>query len=103
MFSKLFDGVRHDSGDPLLFADQVIRHYHHLGIDPRSKFIIFSDALNYEKVARIVQHCQGKIGISFGIGTNLTNDVGPEPMNGDGDALGASRVEQQCPVTDLFC
>ncbi|PYF72647.1 nicotinate phosphoribosyltransferase [Pedobacter nutrimenti] len=81
MFSKLFDGVRHDSGDPLLFADQVIRHYQHLGIDPRSKFIIFSDALNYEKVARIVKHCQGKIGISFGIGTNLTNDVGPEPMN----------------------
>lgn len=81
MFSKLFDGVRHDSGDPLLFADKVIAHYERMGIDPKTKTIIFSDALNYEKVARIAGHCRNKIGISFGIGTNLTNDAGPEPMN----------------------
>lgn len=81
MFSKLFDGVRHDSGDPLLFADQLISHYQQLGIDPQTKTIIFSDALNYDKVARIVAHCTGKIGMSFGIGTNLTNDAGPDPMN----------------------
>lgn len=81
MFSKLFDGVRHDSGDPLLFADKVINHYNKMGIDPRSKTIIFSDGLNYDKVERIAAHCQGKIGMSFGIGTNLTNDAGPAPMN----------------------
>jgi len=81
MFSKLFDGVRHDSGDPLLFADKVIDHYRQLGIDPNSKTIIFSDALNYDKVARIADHCRNKISMSFGIGTNLTNDVGPEAMN----------------------
>ena len=81
MFSKLFDGVRHDSGDALLFADKVINHYQRLGIDPKSKTIIFSDALNYDKVARIAEHCRGRIGMSFGIGTNLTNDVGPEAMN----------------------
>jgi nicotinate phosphoribosyltransferase len=81
MFSKLFDGVRHDSGDPLLFADKVIDHYRQLGIDPNSKTIIFSDALNYDKVARIADHCRNKIGMSFGIGTNLTNDVGPAAMN----------------------
>lgn len=81
MFSKLFDGVRHDSGDALMFADKVIAHYQWLGIDPESKTIIFSDALNYDKVARIAAHCQGRIGMSFGIGTNLTNDAGPEPMN----------------------
>lgn len=81
MFSKLFDGVRHDSGDALLFADKVIAHYQRLGIDPRTKTIIFSDALNYDKVERIANHCNHKIGISFGIGTNLTNDVGPKPMN----------------------
>lgn len=81
MFSKLFDGVRHDSGDPLLFADKVINHYQKMGIDPRSKTIIFSDGLNYDKVERIAAHCQGKIGMSFGIGTNLTNDAGPAPMN----------------------
>lgn len=81
MYSKLFDGVRHDSGDPLIFADHVIAHYERMGIDPRTKSIIFSDGLNYDKVERIASHCRGKIGMSFGIGTNLTNDAGPEPMN----------------------
>jgi len=81
MFSKLFDGVRHDSSDPLQFADQLISHYERLGIDPKSKTIIFSDALNYDKVARIAAYCRDRIGMSFGIGTNLTNDVGPEAMN----------------------
>lgn len=81
MFSKLFDGVRHDSGDPLLFADKVIAHYLRMGIDPKSKTIIFSDALNYEKVARIAGYCRNRIGISFGIGTNFTNDAGPKAMN----------------------
>ncbi|RPE14200.1 nicotinate phosphoribosyltransferase [Chitinophaga lutea] len=81
MFSKLFDGVRHDSGDPLLFADKVVAHYQRMGIDPRSKTIIFSDGLNYEKVARIAEHCRNRIGMSFGIGTNLTNDAGPAAMN----------------------
>src|SRR5690606_29436497 len=80
-FTKLFDGVRHDSGDPLEFADQTIAHYERFGIDPRSKSIIFSDSLNYEKVQRIVNHCSDRIGLSFGIGTNFTNDVGLQPMN----------------------
>ena len=80
-FAKLFDGVRHDSGDAIEFAKQTIRHYQKLGIDPLSKTIIFSDSLNYDKVARIANYCHGKIGMSFGIGTNLTNDVGLLPMN----------------------
>ena len=79
--TKLFDGVRHDSGDPLEFADKTIRHYQQKGIDPLSKTIIFSDGLNYEKVKRIAEFCEGKIGMSFGIGTNFTNDVGLPPMN----------------------
>ncbi len=81
MFSKLFDGVRHDSGDPLVFTDKVIMHYERMGIDPKSKTIIFSDALNYDKVAAIAEYCYGKVGMSFGIGTSLTNDVGLVPMN----------------------
>ena len=81
MFSKLFDGVRHDSSDPIEFAEKTIKHYKSLGIDPLSKTIIFSDALNYDKVKRIVDFCRGKIGMSFGIGTNLTNDVGLKPLN----------------------
>lgn len=80
-FSKLFDGVRHDSGDPIEFTQKTIEHYKSLGIDPVSKTIIFSDALDYDKVKRIVDFCKGKIGISFGIGTNFTNDVGVTPLN----------------------
>ncbi|WP_430615454.1 nicotinate phosphoribosyltransferase [Flavobacterium sp. JP2137] len=80
-FAKLFDGVRHDSGDPLEFADMTIQHYQSLGINPLSKYIIFSDGLNPEKVERIAQYCKGKIGISFGIGTDFTNDVGLPAMN----------------------
>jgi nicotinate phosphoribosyltransferase len=80
-FAKLFDGVRQDSGDPIAFAEKTIRHYRNLGIDPLSKTIIFSDALNPEKVKRIADACSGRIGFSFGIGTNFTNDTGVKPMN----------------------
>ena len=80
-FSKLFDGVRHDSGDPLEFADKTIAHYEKNGINPLFKYIIFSDGLNLEKVEEITNACKERIGISFGIGTNLTNDVGLKPMN----------------------
>lgn len=80
-FAKLFDGVRHDSGDPIEFAEKTVAHYVKNGIDPLFKYIIFSDGLNIEKVAEITAACKGKIGISFGIGTNLTNDVGLKPMN----------------------
>ncbi|MDL2191739.1 nicotinate phosphoribosyltransferase [Cobetia sp. LC6] len=80
-FAKLFDGVRHDSGDPIEFAETTIRHYESLGIDPKTKTIVFSDGLDTDKVDRIVRYCAGRIGMSFGIGTNFTNDVGPQPMN----------------------
>lgn len=80
-FSKLFDGVRHDSGDPVAFAERAIRHYLSFHIDPLSKTIIFSDGLDPAKVDKIASFCRGKIGMSFGIGTNFTNDVGLEPLN----------------------
>ena len=79
--SKLFDGVRHDSGDPIEFGNKVIAHYKKMGINPMHKTIIFSDGLNSEKVEMITNSFKGKIGLSFGIGTNLTNDVGLRPMN----------------------
>ncbi len=79
--AKLFDGVRHDSGDPVEFAQKTIEHYEKMGIDPLHKTIIFSDGLNLEKVKTISEATAGKIGVSFGIGTNLTNDVGLKPMN----------------------
>jgi nicotinate phosphoribosyltransferase len=80
-FSKLFDGVRHDSGDPIEFAKKTIAHYENMGIEPRSKIIVFSDSLNLEKVKAIADFCRGKIKMSFGIGTNLSNDVGLPAMN----------------------
>lgn len=80
-FARLFDGVRHDSSDPLNFADKTIQHYESLGIDPLSKTITFSDALDYEKVKKIAAHCKGRIKFSFGIGTNFSNDVGLKAMN----------------------
>jgi len=79
--AKLFDGVRQDSGDPIEFGDKTIAHYNKLRIDPKSKTIIFSDALTPEKVEEIYRYFNDKIKISFGIGTNLTNDVGVKPLN----------------------
>ncbi len=79
--AKLFDGVRHDSGDPVEFARKTVKHYQKMGIEPKHKSIIFSDGLNLDKVKTITEATQGKIGISYGIGTNLTNDVGLKPMN----------------------
>ena len=80
-FAKLYDGVRQDSGDPIEFADKVIKHYEKLGIEPKSKTIIFSDSLNPEKAVEIKDYCRGKIKCSFGIGTNFTNDVGVKALN----------------------
>ena len=81
-FAKLFDGLRHDSGDPLVFAEKCIRHYQGLGIDPRTKTLIFSDGLTMEKAMELKLALQGRIGTSFGIGTSLTCDLpGVEPMN----------------------
>lgn len=77
----LYDGVRHDSGDPIYFADRMIRWYKHYGIDPKTKTIVFSDSLNVELVKQIAAFCQDKIKFSFGIGTNLSNDVGVHPLN----------------------
>ena len=81
-FAKLFDGLRHDSGDPLQWAEKCIRHYQSLGIDPMSKTLVFSDGLNMPKALALYRALQGRINVSFGIGTNLTCDIeGVEPMN----------------------
>ena len=74
-YAKLFDGVRHDSGDPFEFGDKIIKKYESYGIDPQSKTIIFSDSLTFEKCADLKRYFDGRIKVSFGIGTNLTNDL----------------------------
>ena len=72
--AKLYDGVRHDSGDPIEFGDRVIKHYEAMGIDPWTKTIVFSDGLTPEEAVRIAKYFAGRIQVSFGIGTNFTND-----------------------------
>jgi nicotinate phosphoribosyltransferase len=75
-FAKLYDGVRHDSGSPFEWADKVIAHYEKLGIDPKTKTLVFSDGLNFVKCAVLYKAYSNKINVSFGIGTNLTNSFG---------------------------
>lgn len=75
VFAKLFDGIRHDSGDPIVFAKNAINRYIEHGIDPLTKTIIFSDGLDFKKAGEINEWCKDKIHCSFGIGTNLTNDI----------------------------
>jgi nicotinate phosphoribosyltransferase len=73
-FSKLFDGTRQDSGDPEIYADAMIKHYKSMGIDPKTKTIVFSDGLTIEKAIGLWQRYHEDIKVSFGIGTHITND-----------------------------
>lgn len=80
-FAKLFDGLRHDSGDPYIWGDKAIAHYKKLKIDPKTKILTFSDGLDLEKAWELHQYFKDQIKTSFGIGTNLTNDMGIMPIN----------------------
>lgn len=79
--AKLFDGVRHDSGAPLIFADKAIKFYEQNRIDPTSKTLVFSDSLNIEAIKRIKEHIANRIHDTYGIGTFLSNDVGAKALN----------------------
>ena len=80
-FAKLFNGVRHDSGDIDSFTEKVIAHYEKLKIDPLTKQIIYSDGLSVDKAIAIYQKYHKRIGVGFGIGTNLTNDTNIPALN----------------------
>lgn len=80
-FAKLFDGLRHDSGDPYEWGDKAYAHYRKLKVDSRSKMLTFSDGLNLEKAWSLHQYFKDRFQVSFGIGTNLTNDMGQTPLN----------------------
>ena len=79
-FCKLFDGARHDSGDPFQWAERMLDHYHHNRVDPRTKTLIFSDGLTVPRTIELYQQFKGRCQLAFGIGTNLTNDLGYEPL-----------------------
>ena len=74
--AQLFTSLRQDSGDPLAFVDMAIRRYEELRVNPKLKYIVFSDSLDVEKAIQIKHYCGDRITAIFGIGTNLTNDVG---------------------------
>lgn len=84
-FNKLqancYTGVRHDSGDPIEWGEAMIAHYESLGIDPKTKTLLFSDSLNFDKAQTIYNHFRGRINVSFGIGTYLSNDTNVDPLN----------------------
>jgi len=80
-FCKLFDGCRHDSGDPYIWCDKLINHYEKMGIDPKTKTAVFSDGLDIPKAIKLYSTFKDRINCSFGIGTNLTNDLGLEALN----------------------
>ena len=80
-FAKLFDGLRHDSGDPLVWGEKAIAHYHKLRIDPQTKRLVFSDGLNLPRAIELYRHFRGRIPTSFGIGTDLSNDTPHKALN----------------------
>ncbi|NYT38303.1 nicotinate phosphoribosyltransferase [Allopusillimonas soli] len=79
-FCKLFDGARHDSGDPFVWGERLLAHYQANRTDPRTKTLVFSDSLTIPRAIEIAKRFAGRCRVSFGIGTNLTNDLGHEPL-----------------------
>lgn len=79
-FCKLFDGSRHDSGDPFNWGERMIAHYIANRVDPKTKTLIFSDSLTVPRTIELYQQFRGRCQLAFGIGTNLTNDLGYEPL-----------------------
>ena len=79
-FCKLFDGARHDSCDPFAWGERLLQHYRDNRVDPLTKTLIFSDALTVPRTIELFQRFHGRCQLAFGIGTNLTNDLGYEPL-----------------------
>ena len=79
-FCKLFDGARHDSGDPFTWGERLIAHYEANRVDPRTKTLVYSDALTFPLAIELYLRFKDRAKLAFGIGTNLTNDLGPVPL-----------------------
>jgi nicotinate phosphoribosyltransferase len=80
-FAKLFDGLRHDSGDPVEWGEKALGHYDKLRINPHTKRLVFSDGLDIPRALELHRHFGNRIQTAFGIGTNLTNDTIHKPLN----------------------
>src|SRR5699024_10531197 len=79
--ARAYTGVRHDSGDPFEWSERMLAHYESLGIDPREKTLIYSDSLTIPRALEIFERYRGRARLAFGIGTNLTNDMGVKPLD----------------------
>ena len=80
-YASLFSGVRHDSGDPYAWGEKMIEHYKNLGLDPKTKTLLFSDSLDFERADKLYRHFCKDINVAFGIGTYLSNDTNVAPLN----------------------
>jgi nicotinate phosphoribosyltransferase len=80
-FAKLFDGLRHDSGDPVEWGEKALAHYARLRIDAQTKRLVFSDGLDLPRALQLYRVFCDRTQAGFGIGTNLSNDVGLTPLN----------------------
>ena len=80
-YATLFSGVRHDSGDPYEWGEKLINHYEKLGINPKTKTLLFSDSLDFDRADKLFRYFHEKINVAFGIGTYLSNDTNVDPLN----------------------
>ena len=80
-YATLFSGVRHDSGDPIEWGEKMIAHYEMLGIDAKTKTLLFSDSLDFERADKIKRHFEGRVKVAFGIGTYIANDTDENALN----------------------
>ena len=80
-FASSFKGVRNDSGDPIEWGENWIKHYEKLGIDPKTKTLLFSNSLDFKRADEIYHHFAGRVNVAFGIGTYLSNDTFVNPFN----------------------
>lgn len=76
-----FTGVRHDSGDPFAWGEKIIAHYEKYGIDPKTKTLLFSDSLDFDKAQKLYDYFKDRAKVSFGIGTFVSNDTCVDPLN----------------------
>ena len=76
-----FNGVRHDSGDPYEWGEKIIAHYQKYGVDPRTKLLLFSDSLDFDRAQALYDHFKDRAKVSFGIGTFCSNDTSEKPLN----------------------
>ncbi len=76
-----YSGVRHDSGDPYEWGEKIIKHYERYGVDPKSKLLLFSDSLDFDRAQKLFDYFKDRTKVSFGIGTFCSNDTCETALN----------------------